>query len=1286
MRKIMKQRKIGCILILLLLLIFPANVSATQSRTGNFNKSFTLTGNQANDICSVALAQYQRTGAMFGYTEGWCADFVSDCAILAGASSAIPATGGVSYLKQNILNAGGQVVSTPQVGDIAFMDWGGGGNYYHVEIVYAVSGSTVYTIGGNSGRNTSSDSTSEVWKHGPYAVNHKFFTCFVRPKYKNTPQPPDAEAPSITNVRVSDVSSSGYTVSCTVTDNVGVTRVAFPTWTTKAVNGNDQDDLVWKDGIISGNTATFSVNISDHNNETGTYITHIYAYDAAGNSSSASTGWVTVPEPKCSVTYDVAGGKNGPETQFVEKGSTITIDNVIPEKYGSYFIGWRLSEDSIVKYFPGSILKVEGNYTLIAEWGKDEGSEHAKLINFASPPGGYAQSSYEIPYGGAEREIVLQSVLTQNTRIFSIGNKDTKAELYDATGKLVASDDDSGEDRNFLIDYPMESDHYYLLKLKYFDSSETGLITIYYANYCDINYDVNGGTWKSGIAPDSIRKDASAGFKCTDILPEERFGYSFRGYSDGSWTWKPGESIFGNYYYCDTTLTASWVDAREVSNFPYKESISPVNGCLSQGGAYWFKVTPTLTAPYVLKGTGVYGVEGYLYDSEENLLTKDTEGNNFYIEYDLKAGTTYYLKCKSNGVGDPEKDFGISIDDKLLTVRYVNQPKGDGMRWTGLPENQVKLRGESVKISDIVPKATGVGYDFEGWYRMYTPYSETHFPGESITSENEKEIILEPKYSNADFSRDSSTGNPTLKKTINCPGATRTHSFMPSKSWKYYYEIKGNLDMTAILYDSSGKKIISEESRDGEKNIKFTVDLVKQEYYYLVVSLKDSKKTGDFEVTWNSVACDHAYEEVVDENATCTETGSKTITCKKCGDSYKEEIPATGHQHTELRNVKEATCSEAGYTGDTYCKDCNTKLSFGEVIAKKAHTWDGGKITTEATCTEKGIKTYTCTVCNTTKTEEIPSTGHQHTELRNVKDATCAQEGYTGDTYCKDCNTKLSSGEVIAKKAHTWDGGKITTEATCMEKGIRTFTCAVCESTRIEEIPATGHVNTITKFAKEASCKSDGYSGDVFCQDCGKFLEEGKVIPKKEHTWDAGKVTTAATTTKEGTKTFTCTSCGTTKTEKITKLKPQTLTPGKIINDKATNGVYKVLKDGLSVEFTKPVSKKASVRISDTVKINGITCKVTRISANAFRNNAVLRDVTIGKNVTVLGKQAFYNCKKLRTITIKTSALSSKTIGAKAFTGTYKKPTVKVPAKQMNAYKKLLKSKGMSAKAVYKKS
>ena len=517
----------------------------------------------------------------------------------------------------------------------------------------------------------------------------------------------------------------------------------------------------------------------------------------------------------------------------------------------------------------------------------------------------------------------------------------------------------------------------------------------------------------------------------------------------------------------------------------------------------------------------------------------------------------------------------------------------------------------------------------------------------------------------------------------------------------------------------------------------------------------------------------HVYTSSIKKPATCTEPGIRLYTCKDNDDSYEEEIPATGHQHTELRNVKVATCASEGYTGDTYCKDCNTKLSSGKTIAKKDHTWDAGKITTAATCSGKGIKTYTCTGCNAIRTEEIPATGHQHTELRNVKAATCAQEGYTGDTYCKDCNTKLTSGKILPKTEHTWDSGKVTQNATCTAKGIKTFTCTVCKSTRIEEISAIGHVNKITKFEKEVSCKSEGYTGDVYCQDCGKLLEEGQLIPKIDHVWNKGEITTPATCTTEGIKNYTCTSCGTTKTEAIAatghgateirnvkeatyteegytgdtyctvcgqkigfgstiaKLEQQKLTSGKIIKDKTTNGVYKVQGDGLSVEFTKPVSKKASVKIPDTIQVNGIVCKVTGIAANAFKNNTSLKTVTIGKNITVIGanafygcknlskiyggsrianigykaffncgnlssitisgtvrsigKLAFYNCKKLRTIVIKSTALSSRNVGTKAFIGTYTRPTVKVPAKQMNTYKKLLRSKGMSSKAIYKK-
>lgn len=93
----------------------------------------------------------------------------------------------------------------------------------------------------------------------------------------------DTTAPVITNVKVSDLSSSGYTVTCNVSDNVGVQRVAFPTWTEQ----NGQDDIKWMDGSLNNGVATFRVNVSDHNNERNCrYITHIYAYDYYENNTS----------------------------------------------------------------------------------------------------------------------------------------------------------------------------------------------------------------------------------------------------------------------------------------------------------------------------------------------------------------------------------------------------------------------------------------------------------------------------------------------------------------------------------------------------------------------------------------------------------------------------------------------------------------------------------------------------------------------------------------------------------------------------------------------------------------------------------------------------------------------------------------------------------------------------------------------------------------------------------------------------------------------------------------
>ena len=161
------------------------------------------------------------------------------------------------------------------------------------------------------------------------------------------------------------------------------------------------------------------------------------------------------------------------------------------------------------------------------------------------------------------------------------------------------------------------------------------------------------------------------------------------------------------------------------------------------------------------------------------------------------------------------------------------------------------------------------------------------------------------------------------------------------------------------------------------------------------------------------------------------------------------------HENTELRNAKEPTCTEPGYIGDTYCKDCGEKISTGTPIPAKGHSWNEGKITTAPTCENAGVKTYTCTVCNATKTEAIDATGHTPVEVAE-QPATCTKAGHTAGKKCSVCDAILSG---------------------------------------MEEIPATGHKPEV-RGAVEATLTKPGYTGDTYCSVCNELLKQGTVIPK----------------------------------------------------------------------------------------------------------------------------------------------------------------------------------------------
>ena len=181
MHRIIKKIAALALCAAMLLSVLPA-VNARQCRTQNYASGYELTGFGPDDMIAIAMAQLGKTGTQMGYSEEWCADFVSDCAILAGQTDAIPAYAYCYGLYSAILDAGGKkTTSDPKPGDICFINWDGGSRFQHVEIVYKVEDGMVYTIGGNSGGG-SNLYVRKVFLHDPLSWN--VIVSIIRPNYQ----------------------------------------------------------------------------------------------------------------------------------------------------------------------------------------------------------------------------------------------------------------------------------------------------------------------------------------------------------------------------------------------------------------------------------------------------------------------------------------------------------------------------------------------------------------------------------------------------------------------------------------------------------------------------------------------------------------------------------------------------------------------------------------------------------------------------------------------------------------------------------------------------------------------------------------------------------------------------------------------------------------------------------------------------------------------------------------------------------------------------------------------
>ena len=554
-------------------------------------------------------------------------------------------------------------------------------------------------------------------------------------------------------------------------------------------------------------------------------------------------------------------------------------------------------------------------------------------------------------------------------------------------------------------------------------------------------------------------------------------------------------------------------------------------------------------------GNKVFPFSQYFVQNIEVPLTLNAGANEKVFSGVYAMSTTYTTSINFIGndgmfkvvSGSFTKDYDEKTDRLVLSVNGEAE----------LNTLSLKLAGMSVNsASYVLPITNNISINIQSGKvtinqdtALLAGVEVSIAEGAGLTVSSGKNVYI---YDGDEWNSDNFVWGPCKFKSVAyAPGKAYNRTNADLKDAKV--DVNGNLTAIGAIYTTKGGADICSSNGTGKYVQHGTPGTGTATYQY--------NANGN-----NAVTIPITAAKLHNADGTYTETAKASA-----GDTINYVSGVWGgtpcaHENTELRNAKEATCTEPGYTGDTYCKDCGEKIGTGtaipakghtevideavaatcttpgktegkhcsvcneilvaqEVIPAKGHSWDKGVITTSPTCSDAGVKTYTCTVCSETKTEVLDATGHTPVDVAE-QPATCTEAGHTAGVKCSVCGATISGIEEIPATGHT----EVIDEAvaaTCTTPGkTEGKHCSVCNEVLVpqEEIPAKGHMEVIDE-AVAATCTTPGKTEGKHCSVCNEVLVPQEEIPAKGHMEVIDEAVAATCTTPGKTEGKHCSVC-----------------------------------------------------------------------------------------------------------------------------------------------------------------